>query len=433
MDVATFEGLRAKAKSNFEEAKRILRQGDAADPLDKEKVEKLLEDGKKWNADALKLREIEEVMSDMEQVVEGKTGGYRPESSKGFKDWNEFLVAIAEHAVNGKRDERLVHFRERDPEDSKTNRKDMAESVGASGGFLVPPDFQTQVMAVAGETSVVRPRATRIRMARRQVNIPVLDQTGTTTGIPHWFGGLRAYWQEEASLKTQSDPAWRSIELVAHKLIMYTRASDELVDDAAISLQDFLSGPLGFAGAIAWMEDYAFINGTGVGQPLGVINAPATITVNRVDQDNVIYDDLVNMIENFMPSGSGTWVISQSNLSTLLLMNGPTGNPSYIWGNAVNGAPSTLLGYPVIWSEKVPRLSTTSVGDVGLFDFKYYLIGDRLATTVESTKFDRWQYDQTSWRGVHRVDGQPWLSTPLTYQDGTTQVSPFVILGAKST
>jgi len=31
------------------------------------------------------------------------------------------------------------------------------------------------------------------------------------------------------------------------------------------------------------------------------------------------------------------------------------------------------------------------------------------------------------------VDGQEWLSTPLTYEDGTTQVSPFVILGDKST
>ena len=48
-------------------------------------------------------------------------------------------------------------------------------------------------------------------------------------------------------------------------------------------------------------------------------------------------------------------------------------------------------------------LGTT--GDVLLADFSFYLIGDRQSTTVESTKFEAWQYDKTSWRAVHRVDG----------------------------
>jgi HK97 family phage major capsid protein len=65
-----------------------------------------------------------------------------------------------------------------------------------------------------------------------------------------------------------------------------------------------------------------------------------------------------------------------------------------------------------------------------LADFSYYLIGDRQATTVESTKFEAWQYDKTSWRAVHRVDGQPWTNAPFTYQDSTTTVSPFVALSS---
>lgn len=425
----TIDELRSKAQANLQKAREILTNPDAS-AEDKEKVQPLMEDAKKWNADALKLKDIESVMDDLQVEIDAKAGGSRKQGSGSgkFEEWNDFLYTIWKAGSTGERDKRLKYF-----DDGKGEQKDLAEGVGATGGFLVPNDFQAELMAALGENAIVRNRGTKIRMRRRAINIPVLDQTGTTAGLPHWFGGLRAYWQEEASQKTESDPAFRLIELVAHKLIMYTRASDELVDDSAISLQDFLSGPMGFAGAIAWMEDYAFFNGTGAGQPLCVINAPATITVNRIDQDNVTYDDLVSMIENFIPSGQGVWVLSQSVMSNLLLMNGPSGNPSYIWGNATNGAPNTLLGYPVIWSEKVPRISTTSVGDVGLYDFKYYLIGDRQATTVESTKFDRWVYDQTSWRAVHRVDGEPWLSAPLTYSDGTTQVSPFVILGAKST
>jgi HK97 family phage major capsid protein len=188
---------------------------------------------------------------------------------------------------------------------------------------------------------------------------------------------------------------------------------------------------MGFAGGVAWMEDYAFIQGTGAGQPLGVINAGATLTVPRAAVATPIqYVDLVNMYEGFLPSAKGVWFFSQSAISNLLQLTDPGG--FYIWQpNAVAGVPQTLFGLPIMFTEKCPRVGNP--GDVILGDWRYYLIGDRQATTIESTKFDRWVYDQTSWRVVHRVDGQPWLSTPLTYQDGTTQVSPFVILGAKST
>jgi HK97 family phage major capsid protein len=126
------------------------------------------------------------------------------------------------------------------------------------------------------------------------------------------------------------------------------------------------------------------------------------------------------------------WFITQSAMADLIQLNGPAANPSYIWvPNAAEGVPGYLLGMPVVWTEKCPLIGTA--GDVILADWRYYLIGDRQATTVESTQYDRWEYDETSWRAVHRVDGQPWLSLPLTYQDGTTQVSPFVILGDKST
>jgi len=327
-------------------------------------------------------------------------------------------------------DARLQSFKDEPGESNEAREaKQMRENVGATGGFLVPTEFLAQLQAVMGESSIVRNRATIIRMRRRAIQIPVLDQTGTTAGVPHWFGGMQFYWHEEAQSKTLTTPNFRQIELVAHKLIGYTRASDELLDDAAISLADFLSGPLGMAGGIAWMEDFAFLRGSGAGQPLGVITAVnrPTIVVPRAAAGAIGFADLANMMEEFLPSGRGVWVITQSAMSEMIQLAGPAGNPSYIWQpNARDGIPGSILGFPVIWSEKNPVLGAQ--GDVLLADFRYYLVGDRQATTIESTQFDRWRYDETSWRAVHRVDGQPWLSAPLTYQDGTTQVSPFVIL-----
>lgn len=456
----TWQEKLAEAEKCFTEAKAILT--DPARAEDKDKVEGLIEDGRRLKNDAGQLKEIkaeggaiaaalaaaddshveEDAITQAQRDIKaGLTNGNvagngSSNKGSGFRNWGEFLKAVhtAQAVPNGYWDPRLNFVKYDDNteniiRDESKAQKDLAEAVGASGGFLVPTEFQNELQKVMGEQASIRPRCTIIRMARRAIKIPVLNQTGTTAGQPHWFGGMTFAWAEEAAEKDQSDPSFRQIELVAHKLIGYTRASDELVQDSAISLDDFLSGPMGFAGGAIWMEEFAFLQGTGAGQPLGVIPAGATITEGRNTANTIVFDDLADMVADFLPSGRGVWMISQSAMSTIIQLNGPTGNPSYIWqANARDGIPGQILGMPVIWTEKCPLLG--QAGDVVLADWSYYLIGDRQSTTVESTKFDRWRFDQTSWRMTHRVDGQPWLSSPLTYQDGTTQVSPFVILGA---
>jgi HK97 family phage major capsid protein len=213
---------------------------------------------------------------------------------------------------------------------------------------------------------------------------------------------------------------------VAHKLVCYTEASDELLEDSIVSLEALLRAS--FAGVTAWERQNAFINGTGAGQPLGLINAAATITIAPVALGALAVADFVNMLEAFQ-GRNPIWMINRQWMSDLLQLNGPAGNPSYVFiPNAREGAPATLFGFPVYYVEQMPLPG--AVGSVVLADWSKYLIGDRSAITIDSTKAYRFRYDLTSWRCVSRVDGQPWLRAPLTYSDGSTQVSPFVQLGA---
>jgi HK97 family phage major capsid protein len=258
--------------------------------------------------------------------------------------------------------------------------------------------------------------------------MPTLDQTGTTSGATRQHGGIVASWTEEGTAKSETQPAFRQINLVAHKLVCYTEASDELLADEAVGLVAFLNGPMGFAGAIRWEEEYTFLQGTGAGQPLGVLNAGATITQPRAAAGQINIADIFNMI-SVHHGDNPVWHISRGAMPQLLNLNGPAANPSYFWvPNGRDGAPGTLMGFPIEWTEKLPALGTA--GDILLADWSYYLIGDRQATTIDSSMHFRFRNDLTAWRAVHRVDGQPWLSAPLTLADGTTQISPFVILGA---
>jgi len=434
----TWQEMLAQAEQLFAAVKIILEKGDEASVEEKESVAQRIEDAQKLKARAMQLKVASEGSAPLprpgddpptdDPLVGPSSQTEEPPASRGvgeFKDWGTYLSAVWQKMTHNVDDSRLKWLRDTGPEGQQ---KQMSGSAGASGGFLIPVQFMAELQAVMAESSIVRQFATVIRMARRQIAIPVLDQTQTLgAGLPTWFGGMRFYWADEGEQKTTTEPTFRRVNLVAKKLIGYTYASDELLDDSAISLADFLSGPLGFAGGIAWMEDYAFLRGVGGGQPRGIVNAPVTLAPNRQAAGAISYIDCINMLQRFLPSARGRWVITQSAMANLIQMSGPAGNPSYVWQpNARDGVPGFLFGLPVHWCEKMPALGTR--GDILLADMRYYLIGDRQATTIESSTAPRWQYDETSWRAVHRVDGQPWLSAPLTYQDQTTQVSPFVVL-----
>lgn len=396
---------------------------------EKEHIQAMMEEAEGLTSDLFRLDEVQKAYKKLQEI---KNPASKPDGSQ-FDHFGDYLtrVYLAGRSGMAKVDPRLKYFE--DEKIAGAEAKDLGESVGASGGFLVPVELQTQVYGVSAEQSVFMQRATHIPMRRRQIQIPVLDQTDTTAGVAHWFGGIQAYWVAEHAEKPQSEPTWREITLTAHEMVGYTRASNILLDDAAISLEAFFNGPLGFNGAMTWLMDWATINGTGAGMPLGWMNADATLVVDRATSGTITYPDLLNMLQVFlMTGGQGVWYVSQSALATLAQMSGPSGNPSYVWMNdAQGGIPGRLLGMPVVFTEKLPALG--SQGDIALVNPPYYLVGDRQAVTIESTQFDRWRYNQTSWRAVARLDGQPWLSAPLTLMDGSSQLSPFVVLGDTST
>jgi len=450
----TMEEKRVEAKRCFAEAKAILEK-----PLkeitgeEEQQIETLLETGKKLLSQAAQLAEVTKYAPvEIEQKLQ-ELGQFEEEKSGRFKAFGHYLVANAmagNMRYRGPVDPKLKAWRDLDEpqEESRAlpipgtkaagvwaggTKATMVEHTGARGGFLVPQEFIPELYGVAAEQTIVRQRATIIPMSRRQVLIPVVDQTGTTAGQAHWYGGMIAKWTEEATDKTQTDPTFRQATLTAHKLVLYTKASDELLEDEAVGLSAFLMGMMGFTGAINWQEEYTFLQGTGVGQPQGVVGAGCTITVTRAATNTVGFVDLANMLENFLATGGrGVWHMTQSLMSEMIQLSGPTGHASYIWApNARDGIPGSVLGYPVAWTEKLPLKGTA--GDVLLANWPFYLVGDRKRTTIESSNIPDFQSDVTSWRCVHRVDGRPWLSAAITLQDGTSTVSPFCILGDKET
>jgi HK97 family phage major capsid protein len=307
----------------------------------------------------------------------------------------------------------------------------LSSDIPAEGGFLIPEEFRAELLRVALESAIVRPRARVIPMTTARVSMPMVDSTTNNGSL---FGGVVAYWTEEAASLVESSPTFSKVTLDASKLTAYSDLPNELGDDAMPALQAFLS--MAFPEVLAFSEDEAFLMGDGAGQPLGALNSAngAIIAQTPTASGNSIeWADVVNMYSRMLPSSlsRAVWVCSPDVFPQLAMMQAPGGTGSGpIWLTDGTSAPKlTILGRPVEISEKVPGLGTQ--GDLSFVDFGYYLIGDRMAMTAATSPHYKFGQDITSYRVIERVDGQPWLKSPITPRNGSSStLSPFVQLSA---
>ena len=313
-------------------------------------------------------------------------------------------------------------------------RNAMSSTVPADGGFLIPETFRAELLRVALEQSIVRPRARVIPMDSMRVALPALDVTSNASSV---FGGIIGYWTDEAAALTSSQPAFARVVLEAKKLTAYSEVPNELMQDSAISFEAFINEA--FPAAVAWYEDVAFMNGSGVGEPLGALSSanPAAIAVTAETAQTtktIVWENIVNMYSRMLPSslGGAVWVAAIDTfpqLATMALSVGTGGAPVWM-GNGAVGAPMTILGRPLVFTEKASALG--SQGDISFVDFGHYLIGDRMAMTALSSPHYKFGNDVTAFRVIERVDGRPWLQSAITPRNASSNtLSPFVQLAAR--
>jgi HK97 family phage major capsid protein len=315
-----------------------------------------------------------------------------------------------------------------------TQKAALAEASGVTGGYVVPPQFAQQLLSLAEEQAIVRSRAFVQPMTSATLMFPYLDvSTAQAAGTSPFFGGIIFNWTEEAQSRTETEPQFKMLELKAHELSGYTVSSNVLLQDAAFGLEKFLFNV--FARAIAWYEDYAFLQGNGVGKPLGMLKSPAIIQPTRAGGSGTAtftYADAALMVSKLLPSSmtNAIWVMHPYVIKALVQL--ADGSGRLVWVPNIAGAqdriPGTLFGRPVLISEKVPTFGAAGGGDINLLDPSLYVIGDRTQLEIAASQHVNFLKNQMTWRVVERVDGQPWLDKAITLADGSSTVSPFVCL-----
>lgn len=348
------------------------------------------------------------------QVAERAVRGAEPKTQ--FESIGEFVSAVRFNP----NDQRLEY-------QPNNMRGENNMSDGPSGGFAVPQQFRAQLLSVEQAPAVVRPRATVIEAGSppdSAISMPTLDQSSSE----NMYGGVEVSWIAEGGSKPLTDAKLKEIMLQPKEVAASLVVSDKLLRNWQ-ACDSMLRGLLSKAMSAA--EDDAFLNGTGVGRPLGIINSGALVTVNRASANTVTLADILAMEQNMLAMGNPVWLMTPKVRAKIRSLNSSSTGGSLIWGDGsiVSGQPQTLLGRPALMAQRLPQLG--SKGDLCLVDLGYYIVKDGSGPFIAASEHVYFQSNKTMIKAFWNVDGQPWLSSPITEENGDIQ-SPFVALDVPS-
>lgn len=111
---------------------------------------------------------------------------------------------------------------------------------------------------------------------------------------------------------------------------------------------------------------------------------------------------------------------------------GSGGSAVYVPAGGASAAPyGLLMGRPVIPIEQCQTVGTA--GDIILANFKKgYILGEKGGIKTDVSIHMRFVYDESCFRWVLRIDGQPMLRSAITPFKGSSTVSHFVRIETRS-
>lgn len=312
--------------------------------------------------------------------------------------------------------------------------KDYQEAVGAEGGFLVPEEFRGELARLSLGPAIVRPRARVVPMSSATLRFPKIDETSRVSSV---FGGVVVYRTEEGAELAESEASFGSLKLEATKQTALAHVTNELVRDwgaFGMFIQEI------FPEAMSFYEDLDFLSANGAGAPLGALSAANGAIISVPKETNqvaatIVWENVIRMYARMIPSSisRAVWLASPDTfveLATMALSVGTGG--SAVWlTNGVDAPVLTLLGRPVIMTEKAPAVLGTQ-GDLSFVDFGMYLIGDRQQLSVDSSPHVKFTSDKTTYRMIQRNDGRPWMEQAITPHNNSATLSAFVQLATRA-
>lgn len=356
-------------------------------------------------------------------IITGVKASFEDDPKKGFKNRQEYFTAVMNAGITGEcRDERLAYL-------AAVGGDEHSTSNDAFGGYLVPEGISGGLQMVDPEVDFLSGLVTRMPMATNRMYLNARVDKNHSDSVT---GGLRVYRNAETQTVDASRMSTERVYFNAESLMGIAYASEEILADSPISFAAIVGQS--FAQELSSRIMNERFNGTGVGEFEGVLNCPATVSVAKESgqkADTVLFENIVKMYSRCYGKDRAVWVANHNVLPQLLLMNqnvGTAGVPAW-QPSAREGAPNTLLGRPIYFTEYCKTLGDN--GDIILGDWSQYVEATRQGVSAAESVHVRFIYNERAFRFTMRNDGKCWWRSALTPKNGDT-LSPFVTLAARA-
>lgn len=265
---------------------------------------------------------------------------------------------------------------------SSDERKAMSAGSDPDGGYLLPPSTVGRMVSKLYEQSTMRQLATVQPISTDKLE-GIVDNNEADAG-----------WVSE--LGTRSDtttPQVGKYEIQAHEMYAMPKASQKILDDAAVNVESWLAGKV--ADKFARVEGTGFTTGTGVGQPRGLFSYTTAATGDDTrtwgqfehvvtgasgDFHTTKADPLQDLLGAFKDQylQRASWLMRREVRTKIRKMKEATSD-RYLWEPSLQmGQPDRLLGYPARVDQYVPAIAANSLS-LAFGDFaEAYTIVDRM-------------------------------------------------------
>lgn len=259
-------------------------------------------------------------------------------------------------------------------------------TAGDLGGFLVPDDFRNEVLKDLAGIAVMR-RLCRVEPTGAGALVFPSIQSATVDADVYATGYVGS-WRAEGYLTGGTAPTVQNFPKFGQSRVpVHVWAPDaievtmELMNDVGANLDSILAEVIAETRALD--EDSAFLIGTGVSRPLGLMN---TVSGTSVTADNsghasqLTYEGLVDLFSN-LPSQyrqNARFLMASLTLGAIMKLKDGQGFPLF----PVGAAPNQLFGKPIEFSEFMDTVAANN-HPIVFGDFRYYCIADRQELRVQ--------------------------------------------------
>lgn len=298
-----------------------------------------------------------------------------------------------------------------------TDRKTLTEGVDSAGGFLVPEDYQVELIKKIATMATIRNRARVATTGRDLAKWPKINYTTDDK----YTSGVRLTWTGESpatsSVHRVTDPQFGLYSIPVHTAMASFPMSNDLIEDSAFDILGISSDLL--AEAFTLDENNAFINGNGVGRPMGMLtqvdtDGPASVVSGS--GSTLTADGIIDLIYALPAQYEANAVTIMAKTTEKVIRKLKDSQNNYLWpvwpqvGN-FGVSPRELLGYPVFRDEFMPAIAANAYPVIH-GDLRGYLVLDRVGLSIQRLTDSAYaELNLTGLLARKRVGGQtiePW-------------------------